>query len=222
MPIVAILTIKTTENTRNQRLSTYFVRRVAKQRNVILEPMQPTHRLLGIDDQRDGARINDEIHRTMEGKYPRCSPNFNLTSALRHSGNAVDSPETVKTTKLPTIPEVIWQQPLETSVNHNKFDIIINHAAIETSQRNQRLKNMQLIYVASQTFQPEGHQPQIFGPVTLQFRRNRFRNRLVPFPNGPNSCQNDIQETDTQKMVTLNGDNNIPPLKITTAHKKGW
>ena len=94
--------------------------------------------------------------------------------------------------------------------------MIIIGFAIKTTQKTQRLENIQLSVVASQTSPPKGLQLQKTGTVTVQLRGNQTRNGLVTFLNSSSSCQTDIQEKDRYLMTTLHGDNKTPPLtKIT-------
>ena len=48
---------------------------------------------------------------------PSFSPNYKLELPRRHSRTALDRLESNKDTKLPPLPEVVWQQPAETNVN---------------------------------------------------------------------------------------------------------
>ena len=75
---MAMRTVQTTEKTENQEVSTHLVRRVAKrttpQRNVILEPMQQTNRLLGIEDRWNKSKLNNKTHRSKQYKVSRLRP----------------------------------------------------------------------------------------------------------------------------------------------------
>ena len=51
-------------------------------------------------------------------------------------------------TQFPPIPEMVWQQPSETSVSHHELDEIFNHFIIKTNQEAQRLTNTQISNVA--------------------------------------------------------------------------
>ena len=62
-------------------------------------------------------------------------------------GPACDRPEANEKSKLPPIPEVVWQQPMENDTNQDKLNIITNDSTLKTN-------------VASQTSPPKGTQPQ--------------------------------------------------------------
>ena len=66
--VMAMPTVKTTEKTENQELSTHRVKRVAKRttpkRNVILERKRQTKRLLGTEDRWNKIKINNKTHRS--------------------------------------------------------------------------------------------------------------------------------------------------------------
>ena len=64
-----------------------------------------------------------------------------------HSGAACDRPETNQISKLPPIPEVVWQQPTEMVTNQDNLSNITNESTIKTN-------------VASQTSPPNGTQTQ--------------------------------------------------------------
>ena len=64
-----------------------------------------------------------------------------------HSGPACDRPETNEISKVPPIPEVVWQQPTENDTNQDNLNNITNESTLKTN-------------VASQTSPPKGTQPQ--------------------------------------------------------------
>ena len=103
---------------------------------------------------------------------PSCSPTFKLTTPRLHSGNARDIPETNKTTKLPPIPEVVWQQPTETITKQNDVNNIIKDSTSKAD-------------VASQTTPPKGNQPQKYVDTTEQSSRIQTGNEPVSFPVAP-------------------------------------
>ena len=63
-----------------------------------------------------------------------------------HSGPACDRPDTNEKSKLPPIPEVVWQQPTENDTNQDNLNNITNDLTLKTN-------------VASQTSPPKGTQP---------------------------------------------------------------
>ena len=77
-----------------------------------------------------------------------------------HPGAASDRPVTTKTAQLPPIPEVVWQQPTETSLNQYNLHIINNHPTIQTAQDTQQLTDAHVFNAASQTSPHKGIQPQ--------------------------------------------------------------
>ena len=91
------------------------------QRKAILEPMQGMDRLLGAEDRWDRVTINCRTHRTIQAKVSKLRPQVWTKTPCLHSGTSPDGLETATMTKRPRIPEVVWQQPLETSVNYHKY-----------------------------------------------------------------------------------------------------
>ena len=69
---------------------------------------------------------------------------------------ASDRPETTKTTKLPSNPDVIWHQPPETFTDQNNLDNTTNDSTIHYTTKTSKTT------VASQTSPPRGIQPQIY------------------------------------------------------------
>ena len=121
-------------------------------------------------------------------------------------------------TKLPPIPEVDWQKPLETSANHHKLKNILNGFAINITQVTQGLKNTQLLDVARQKLPPKRIGPQISVTAKEQFRQSQTGNGFLPFLDLSNNLPTDIQKSDKHIMITVNGDNKNPFLTITTPH----
>ena len=74
-PILSVILKQITETTENPELSTHSVRPMAKgntpERNAILEPMQQTDCLLGIEDRQDKVKINNRILKTMQRRMAR-------------------------------------------------------------------------------------------------------------------------------------------------------
>ena len=100
-----------------------------------------------------------------------------------HSGAARDRPETKKS-KLPPIPEVVWQQPTENVKNHDNLNNTTNDSTLTAN-------------VASQTSPPKGTQPQNHVDTTEQSSGNQTRKSqycsltapriLLPIPKIQNS-----------------------------------
>ena len=139
-----------------------------------------------------------------------------LKSSRLHSRTALDRPETTTTSKLPSIAEVDWQQPLDTSANHNKLDNNHNDPVNNSTQETQGLKNLQVSDVANQSSPLKGNQPKTSVTATEQFQQGQTGNGLVPFLNRSNSSPADTHESEEHIKTTLRGDNNDPPLTITT------
>ena len=104
-----------TELKESHKLLVHPVRIVEKQttpqRNATMDPMQSIDRFSGKEDRQDRIRSKKKPIKMTQMKLLRFSPNFELKMPRLHSGAAIDRPET---TKLPPIPEVVWQQPQET------------------------------------------------------------------------------------------------------------
>ena len=135
-------TVQTTEKTENQELSTHPVKPVAKrttpQRNAILESMQQTERLLGIEDRWNHLKINNKTQKSKKLKVSRLRPKLSTKNATSSLWSCCDIPETAKTAKLSPILEVAWQKPTETAVNQHKLDKNITNLQATVTKR---LKN---------------------------------------------------------------------------------
>ena len=117
-----------------------------------------------------------------------------------HSGTAIDRPET---TKLPPIPEVVWQQPQETQL----IDIRNNST---TNIRNEN-------DVEAQTSPIKETLPQLSGSDTESLLENQTSNTSVKCPNNSKEQQHRIQRNEADMTTYDNGDDNISPPKITTS-----
>ena len=95
-------------------------------------------------------------------------------------------------TNLPPIPDVVWQQPQETSVNHHQLDDIHNDVAIKAIQTSQGLGKIQLFEVGSQIFPPKGIQHQKSATTSEDLRGNQTGNGQVMFLNSCNSWSTDL------------------------------
>ena len=128
LPMLPTLTTQTNELTQNHELSTHSVRPIAKptapQRKTFLEPIEQINLPLGIED--DGTESKPTAGHTEgdECNCPVCGPNFKLDTPRLHSGSSINLLETT-TTKLPSTPEVVWQQPPETFITHQKLILLI-------------------------------------------------------------------------------------------------
>ena len=117
-----------------------------------------------------------------------------------HSGAAIDIPDT---TKLPPIPEVVWQQPQETHLIdiHNKSTNIIH-----------RKKD-----VAAQTLPTKETSSQVSGSHTESLLENQTRSTPVQCPNDSKKQQHEIQRNKTEMTTYDIGNDNFSSPKITTS-----
>ena len=120
-----------------------------------------------------------------------------------HSGTACDRPEINEISKLPPIPEVVWQQPTQ---------IVTNQDNLHNTHKDSTLK----MNVARQTSPPKGNQPQSRVVATEQPPGNQTGIDPVPFPNCFKTSSTDIQSTDQHVLATPNGDTTNPSLTTAT------
>ena len=75
--VMALPIVQTTEKTKNQELSNHPVaKQTTLKRNAILEPMQQLDHLLGMEDQWNRVKLNNETHRSQQLKMSRLRPKF--------------------------------------------------------------------------------------------------------------------------------------------------
>ena len=118
-----------------------------------------------------------------------------------HSGTASDRPEITKESKLPPIPEVVWQQPTENDTKQDNLNNIKKYSTLKTN-------------VASQTSPPKGNQPQSYVDTTERPPENQTGNEVVPFLDcSKNSTNNQNAE---QHVVTTHSRDTKTSL-LTTA-----
>ena len=120
-----------------------------------------------------------------------------------HSRAACDRPETNDISKLPAIPEVVWQQPTENVTNQNIINNITKDSTLRTN-------------VASQTLPPKGTQPQIHVDTTEHPPGNRTGNEPVPFLDCSKNSSTNTQNAEQRLVTTHNGDTTTPPLTTAT------
>ena len=125
------------------------------------------------------------------------------------SGAATDRPEVTHLT-LPSIPEVVWQQPQETHLTtiHNDFT---NETHKDTDMP--KHKND----VKAQTSPIKKTSSQVSGSDTEPSLDNQTRSLPVQCPNDPNKQQNEIQRNEIGLITYGNGDDTISPPEITTS-----
>ena len=118
-----------------------------------------------------------------------------------HCGAAVDIPET---TKLPPIPEDVWQQPQETHL----IDI----------HKNSTTNIQRKIHVESQTSPIKETSPQVSGSDPESFLENQTRSTPLQCLNDSKKQQPEIQQNETDMTTYDSGDDNISAPKTTTSH----
>ena len=117
-----------------------------------------------------------------------------------HSGDAIDRSET---TKLPPIPEVVWQQ-------HQKTQLIDIHNNLTTKIKR---KND----VEAQTLSIKETSPQAFGSDSESPLEKQTRSTPVQCHNDSKKQQHEIQRNQTNMSTYEIGDDNFSPPKITTS-----
>ena len=119
------------------------------------------------------------------------------------SRTASDSPETNEISKLPPIPEVVWQHPTEIVTDKDNLNNTNHLSTLKTN-------------VASQTSPLKGTQPQNHVTAAEQPSGNQTGNEPLPFLNCSKNSSTDIQNTEQQVVTTPNGDRTTPPLTTAT------
>ena len=129
-----------------------------------------------------------------------CSSKIKLKVPRLHSGAAIDRPET---TKLPPIPEVVWQQPQETHWNN--------------MHKNKTTNDKRRNDVESQTSPIWKTSPQVSGSETDLLLGNQTSGTAVQCPNDSKKQQTETQRNETDMTANESGDDNISPPKIITS-----
>ena len=128
-----------------------------------------------------------------------------------HSGAAIDTPVTNDPT-LPPIPEVVWQQPLETHlINIHKFVSTETHKITHTLEFKNRND------VESQTSPIGENSPQVSISSAEPFLETQTGSTSVQCLNDSKKRHPEIQRIETNLKANDNGDGNISPLKIATS-----
>ena len=120
-------------------------------------------------------------------------------------GAAIDTPET---TKLPPIPEVVWQQAQETHL----FDIH-NNSATNFNNSTQTPESKRKNDVEAQTSPIKETLPQVSGSGTESLLENQTRSTPVQCINDPKKPHYEIQRNETDMATYDNGDDNFSPPK---------
>ena len=126
-----------------------------------------------------------------------------LKTPRLHSGAACDRPEINEISRLPPIPEVVWQQPAESTTDQNNINITNNDSTLKSN-------------VANQTSPPKGTQAQNHMVATEQPPGNQTGKEGVSFLNFSKKSSTDIQNTELPVVITLTGDTTTPPLSTAT------
>ena len=135
-------------------------------------------------------------------KSPSRSPSFKLKTQCLHSGPGCDRTETKEKSKLPPIPEVVWQQPTENDTNQDILINITNDSSLKTN-------------VASQTSLPKGTQPLSHEDATEQ-SLGKTGISPVPFLDCPKNSFTNAQNTEQHVVTTPNGLTTTPLLTTAT------
>ena len=128
---------------------------------------------------------------------PTRSPNFKLQSPRLHSGAGCDRPENTKKAKLQPIPEVVWQQPLETCKDQHSLNNVFGDSTIQYT------REFQMTKVASQMSAAKGTQPQNYVTATEQPPGYQTGNEPVPCLSCSNSCHTDTQESSKHTLPVM-------------------
>ena len=120
-----------------------------------------------------------------------------------HSGAACDRSETNKTSRLPPIPEVVWQQPTEIFADQ---DNLINTNNDWTPKTNE----------ASQTPPPKGTQPQSYVVPAEKPPGNQTGIERVPFLDCSKNSSTNIQKTEQHVVTTRTEDTTTSHLTTVT------
>ena len=119
-----------------------------------------------------------------------------------HSGAARYRPETNEKSKLPPIPEVVWQQHTENDTKEGNLNNMTNDSTPKTN-------------VASQMSPPKGTQPQKYVHATEHPPGTQTGNEIVPFLDCSKNSTN-TQNADQHVVTTPNGDTTASPLTTAT------
>ena len=68
----------------------------------------------------------EKCPKQLRWECPSCSPTFKLATPHLHSEAASGRPETNEISRLPPIPEVVWQQPAEIGTDQDTLNVTSN------------------------------------------------------------------------------------------------
>ena len=135
------------------------------------------------------------------------------------SGTACDRLlETTKLITLSRIPEVVWQQPPEVSMdnfNLRKTNVFATTATIQTAHTPELRHEMKYNYQCR--YRGEFYLKS--GTATEQFQKNETSHGQVLFSNNTQNCHYEIQERSTHTTTNYTGHNNIPLPRITAPQR---
>ena len=140
----------------------------------------------------------------------RYKPNFKSEKPHLHSVAACDRPETIEIPKLLQIPEVVWQQPSETSIEKSNLDNTNNDFTIQFTQATSKTT------VANQMSPPKGTQPQNYVVAKEHLPGNQTGNKPGPLLNCSKNRPTDTQNSQQHVTTTLNGVTTTPLLSTAT------
>ena len=181
------------------------------QRNATMEPMQPINRLPGTEYPKDKIRSKKEPTKKTRMKLLRLQPKFKMKMPRLHSGATIDRPEVTHST-LPSIPQVVWQQPQLTHLTN-----ILNVSTNETHKNTPIPELNERNEVEAQTLPIKDTSSQISGSDTESLLENQTRSIPVQCPKDSKKQQNEIQRNETDMTAYDIGDDNSSPPEITAS-----
>ena len=143
---------------------------------------------------------------------PKRGRKFTLDVRLPDSGAASDSPQT---TKLPSIPEFVWQQPQE-----NLSKNINENSPVQTQKKNDTSDFRQRNVIESQNSPKRQTSPKVSGSTAEPFLENQTGSTPVQCLGDSKKRQLENQWIETDITVIHSGDDNFSPPKKTTSKIK--
>ena len=137
-----------------------------------------------------------------------------------HSGAAIHRLETTETIP-PIIPELVWQQPPDTSVETPKLVNTQNDTTIESNQTNHTPES-QRVDIKPQTSPLNGTSEQIAGSDTEPIQEYDTMSSAVLLVKNSQNRQHEIRKTENDSTANNVRDDIIPPLTKTTPQNKNF
>ena len=181
----------------------HVVQPTTPQTNAALEQTQQIDRLPDPTTRKTKPSLANRCTKQLRWECPSCSPNTKLRTPRLHSGTACDRPETKAISKLPPIPEVVWQQPTEIVRNQDNLNNTNNDLTLKTN-------------AANQMSPLKGTQPQNHVFATEHPPGNQTGKEPVPLLDCSKNSSIDIQNTEQHVVTTIDGDTTTPPLTTAT------